>query len=109
MSDDTRKNARALILARRAKFMAATLASLAATSGVAGGLEACGGESNDPVDDGGARGDAKPQPCLDVAADASPQPCLDVVPSDAGADADAGDADANPQPCLSMPAPDSGM
>ena len=100
MGDDS---ARRLILARRARFVAAALASVAATTGVAVGTEACvGGADNREEVDGGTS-DAAPQPCLTTAPDdASPQPCLDIeLPKDAGADAD-------PQPCLFAPLDDGG-
>lgn len=88
-------DAKRLILARRAKFVAAAIAGIAA---------ACGGAEADPEPclsrvleprDGGpdANGDAEPRPCLDVSPvdasdDAEPQPCLSPLPPDAG---DAGD------------------
>jgi hypothetical protein len=95
MGDDESKR---LILARRARFVAAALAGVAATA------NACGG-------------DAEPQPCLSPlydggisdgradAADARPQPCLEPMIEDA-AKPDA-DADAEPQPCLSPLPPDA--
>ena len=96
-NDDSKK----LILARRARFVAAALASVAATTGVAMSTEACAGgvEQTD-----GGTSDAAPQPCLKKAPDdAAPQPCLDVLPpgEDAG-------ADAQPQPCLFAPLDDGG-
>jgi hypothetical protein len=103
MGDD---EARRLILARRARFVAAALTGL--TAAMCGGTE---DEANprpclDVAQDGGT-----PQPCLSTVEDAAPQPCLDVVPDagDGGGDAgeDAGDADAGPQPCLKV-APDGG-
>lgn len=83
--------AKRIILARRARFVAAALAGLNAAM--------CGGKS-------------EPQPCLSVVAEDSgtPQPCLSPpshpidAATDAGADAP-DDADAQPQPCLS-PVPD---
>lgn len=97
MGDD---EARRLILARRARFVAAALTGITAAM--------CGGEEDganprpclDVAQDGG-----RPQPCLDVAPDAEPQPCLAPLPPDASDDAgDAGDGgDAAPQPCLKMP------
>lgn len=120
MGENPKDKAKRLILARRARFVAAALASVAVT-----GAEACGG-GTEPVptsEDGGtssgssgtsgtsgnpqpcltppnpsSSSSGNPQPCLDVAYDAGePQPCLKVA-YDAG----------NPQPCLSMPAPDAG-
>ena len=97
MGDDS---ARRLILARRARFVAAALASVAATTGVAMSTEGCGGgvEQTGEQSDGGTS-EAAPQPCLRKAPDAAePQPCLDVLPPEE----DAG-ADAQPQPCLFAP------
>ena len=104
-NDDSKK----LTLARRARFVAAALASVAATT-TAAGLEACGGESSESrFDDGGA--DTSPQPCLFVP-NPNPNPCLSIdsaVPDvdlpDGGSDDDGGDGgdggkDAEPQPCL---------
>lgn len=108
MGDDSAKK---LILARRARFVAAALATLATT---ATAVEACGGDTDTAGDatDGGS-----PQPCLSPPAtvrdaggsdaDAGPQPCLSPPRTiqDAGDDAD---ADAGvPQPCLAVP-PDGG-
>lgn len=88
--DDKRDDARKIILARRARFVAAAMAGL----GVA-----CGKTT-------------RPEPCLSEPAmqdDASPQPCLSVtILKDAGAPAvDASaigpmDAGAEPMPCLSV-------
>ena len=89
MGDEESKR---IILARRAKFVAAALVGLNAAM--------CGGETSEP------------QPCLSVALDdgGSPQPCLtpalDASRQDA-ADA-AADADAEPQPCLAPLPPDGG-
>jgi hypothetical protein len=90
-------DAKRLILARRARFVAAALAGVAA---------ACGGETEE-----------SPRVCLSVLADsgpgdasgsdAEPQPCLAPLPPDASTDA-ASDADAGPQPCLSPLPPDGG-
>jgi hypothetical protein len=113
MGDD---DAKRLILARRARFVAAALA------GVAGVAVACGGSIDDadpqpclspPYQprDAGSGTDAEPQPCLeplppDAGDDAEPQVCLSPLPPDAG---DAGDADTGvPQPCLSQLPPDAG-
>jgi hypothetical protein len=96
-------DARRILLARRARFIAAALASITATgTAVLAGTEGCGGGTEQS--DGG-----DPQPCLspsvcleppveDSGTDAPPQACLKVAP-DASSDADA-DADAEPQPCL---------
>ncbi len=103
MGDD---EARRILLARRARFIAAALASVAATGTVVvAGTEGCGGDS-EQTDAG------QPEPCLapivDSGAtdgggqtDTGPQPCLKIAP-DAGPDAKK-DADAEPQPCLSLP------
>lgn len=96
MGDDARR----LILARRARFVAAALASVAATAGVAAGTEACAGA----VEQGDAGGDAAPQPCLKRPPDdaGGPRACLNVaLPEDAGGDA--GDDDAGLRPCLAPP------
>ena len=96
-NDDSRK----LILARRARFVAAALASVAATTGIAVGTEACGGESEQTGDAGTTDG-GRPQPCLRTAPEAGPQPCLEPpVDNDAG-------PDAQPQPCLFAPVDDAG-
>ena len=113
MGNDGNDETRRLILARRARFVAAALASVAATTTALGAsVEACGGETTQQpgtAGDGGNGTDgANPQPCLSPTA--NPQPCLsrraplDAGNKDADADADAGE----PQPCLSPPAPDGG-
>jgi hypothetical protein len=88
MSDDAKK----LILARRARFVAATLAGV----GIACGKEPA----------------PAPEVCLSVpmTRDAQPMPCLEplAVPIDAGAEQDAGtsheaDAGGKPMPCLAPP------
>ena len=97
MSDDAKK----AILARRAKFIAAAVASV----GIA-----CG---KTPM--------SSPEPCLSIAVDhdAAPMPCLSMplrppdagatAPADAGSDAEAGPKPI-PMPCLSvrMPPRDAG-
>ena len=100
------------ILARRAKFVAAAVASVS--------MAACSSSSSETgtVKDGGADADAIAVPCLGVPADSStdtaPVPCLDQAPPDAGdAAVDARDAaeaatdtlvdDTGPAPCLKMP------
>jgi hypothetical protein len=110
MGDDDKT--RRLILARRARFVAAALASVAATTTAVGvGTEACGGTTEPGnVADGGTS-----QVCLRVAPDGSgqqdskPQVCLEppYVPPDAATE-DANDAGEKedgkpPQPCLSPP------
>src|SRR5262245_42133194 len=90
------EDAKKLILARRAKFVAAALA------GMTGVATACGGSTSEPAD---------PQPCLkiapdssvaaDASGDATPQPCLEPLPPDSGGDAE-------PQPCLAPLPPDAG-
>jgi hypothetical protein len=95
MGDDELKRR---ILARRARLVAAALASGALAAGGVAVLDACGGTTtSDAGVDAPADG---PQVCL------APMPCLDVA-VDAGRDA-GGDADAEPQPCLSPLPPDSG-
>src|SRR5687767_2872373 len=100
-------DARRILLARRARFIAAALASITATgTAVVAGAEGCGGDTEQS--DGG---DPKPcltqKPCLeppaqkDSSTDAPPQACLKIAP-DASTDANK-DADAEPQPCLSPP------
>jgi hypothetical protein len=93
------EEAKRIIFARRARFVAAALAGL--------NLAMCGGKSEE----------GNPQPCLSVLPDeaGNPQPCLTQRhdPEDAALDAaDAADApddaDAEPQPCLSPLPPDSG-
>jgi len=87
MSDDPKR----IVLSRRARFVAAALASV---GGVALN-EACSVAqvclSQVSRDDGG------PQPCLEppYERDAEPQPCLSPLPPDAGDDAetDAGPSD----------------
>jgi hypothetical protein len=88
------EEAKRIILARRARFVAAALAGLNAAM--------CGGKSD---------GDA-PKPDAGVVAPdgGNPQPCLSSLPrdpEDASADADEAaadaDADAEPQPCLAPP------
>jgi hypothetical protein len=103
-NDDAKK----LILARRAKFVAAALA------GMTGVATACGGST----EDGKA---SNPNPCLGVECcpENPPEPCLSppYEPPDADAAVDGNDdangdaddaatnkdADAEPQPCLSPP------
>lgn len=115
MTDDSNPkkadDARRLILARRARFIAAALASVAVTGA---GAEACGGSTEpEPTTQ-----DAGPRPCLDPpntsssssSSSGTPQPCLaPPLPEDAGPKPCLDVAyDAGPQPCLSPPAPDSG-
>ena len=100
MGDDS---ARRLILARRARFVAAALAGVTATAAVGAATEACGGGTEQTRSKEDA--EAEPQPCLGVdwQEEAGPQPCLSVdaqVPEDAG---DEDDAEAGPQPCLIAP------
>jgi len=83
------KEAKRIILARRARFVAAALAGLNAAM--------CGGET-----DGGSDGGTNPRPCLSPPSvqDGGPKPCLSPPLPDAAADAD---GDAEPQPCLAPP------
>jgi hypothetical protein len=95
--------ARKLILARRARFVAAAFAGVAATCGGACEPDPCLSIAMDERDlDGG--NDGTPQPCLtpevfpDSGTDAQPQPCLtppiDFDAGDGGDDAaDGGDGD----------------
>ena len=114
-NDDSKK----LILARRARFVAAALASGAGTVPLVVGAGACGGETEEQspqpclsMDAATTRNDAEPQPCLSMDAapdDAEPQPCLAPRLPDAGADgASDGGPDAEPQPCLFAPMDDGG-
>lgn len=81
---------RRLILARRARFVAAALAGVAASTTGCGKAEPCLSQVVNP--DSG-----EPQPCL-----SPPYNPVDGGASDA--DADAGEnLDAEPQPCLSPP------
>lgn len=87
--------ARRIILARRARFVAAAV-TINAAAAVAAACEPCLSPTG-PIEPDGA--------VPDGGRDATPQPCLNVVqpPTDAG---DAGDA--TPQPCLSPLPPDGG-
>ena len=107
MSSGGNDEAKKLILARRARFVAAAVAMNAVM---------CGGETDegtqgDPrpcLSNTAMDGGAPPEPCLSPSRDpdaGTPQPCLDVVPPDAGDDGRDGGV---PQPCLSVPAPDAG-
>jgi hypothetical protein len=97
MGDDDVKR---LILARRARFVAAALASLTTAM--------CGGQTS------GTSSSGDPEPCLSPRCEppnCDPQPCLAQVPTDSGRDAptdgpkDGSDDadDAGPLPCLSPP------
>jgi hypothetical protein len=91
-------DAKRAILARRARFVAAAIASVTVS---------CGGETSDPspqpclepaVDAGDAGDDSAPEPCLGMPApDAEPQPCLSAPAPDA-----------EPAPCLDVEPPDAG-
>src|SRR5262245_56900455 len=116
-----RDDAKRMILARRARFLAATLASVAATTaGVATGVEACGGEPTNV-------NDRQPEPCLGVTCD-RPQGCSEPIDSGSKSDtstttttdgSNKGDvvttqdsslgdaADADPKPCLTPPLKDA--
>ncbi|MBN9165758.1 MAG: hypothetical protein BGO98_45505 [Myxococcales bacterium 68-20] len=114
MGDDS---ARRLILARRARFVAAALASVTAAAVAGTSVNACGGELDPTESDTGGGGtagdrdaqasdgadgaskDATPQPCLSPRKPDDPQPCL-TPPAD-----DDDDFDAGPMPCLKF-APD---
>lgn len=84
-------DAKRLILARRAKFVAAAIAGMAVACGGSADPEPCLSPVLQPRDAGpDADADTQPQPCLDVSApedagkDAEPQPCLSPLPPDAG-------------------------
>ena len=109
MTDD---DAKKLILARRARFIAAALAA----AGLATGAEACGGNAERDVGAGGSTqgGSAGsgvggvPQPCLSIAAGTGNLGTGGTItfPSDAGAEGGEGGVqviDAGPMPCLSPP------
>ncbi len=108
-------DAKRLILARRARFIAAALAGVTSTAMVVG-AEACGGQTDAPIgssDAGASDGskDASPKPCLEV--DAEPQPCLAPrAPDDGGTPRPCLEPpmpeDAGPQPCLAPLPPDGG-
>ena len=87
------KEAKRIILARRARFVAAALAGLNAAM--------CGGKT-----DGGSDAGTNPQPCLRPPGveDGGPRPCLTPPLPDAARDAAAdADGDASPLPCLAPP------
>ncbi len=95
MSDRDRSRARNAILARRARFVAAALASV--------GVMGCASKTTAPFDGGtggtsDASTDTRPTACLTPQPDdAAPMPCLDPAPDDTG-----------PTPCLEPPAEDTG-
>ena len=92
--DDAKKR----ILARRAKFVAAAMAGVAAAAGAATGCDdskVCLSLANYPPDAGDAAADAQPMPCLtpiqpDASLD-SPTDAAGDASVDAALDADAGD------------------
>jgi hypothetical protein len=92
MNDDSKK----LVLARRARFIAAAMAGVAgvAAADACAPAEPCLSTYANPGE-GGVEADA--QACLSVIGDsgndATPQPCLDPLPPDAGDGGDAGDED----------------
>lgn len=82
-------DAKRLILARRARFVAAALAGVAVACGGSAEPETCLSPVFTPTDGGKDAADAEPQPCLeplppDASDDAEPQPCLSPLPPDAG-------------------------
>lgn len=80
-------DARRAILNRRARFVAAALAS----AGLVAGAQSCGGQTEREGNKSDAGEDTSlPQPCL--AAETGPQPCLGMPQEDA-----------SPQPCLDVP------
>lgn len=92
---------KSLVLARRAKFVAAALA------GVTGVATACGGSTEttkshpEPCLGVECCPDPPPQPCLSTVADADAEGASDASDASTDANADDADADATPQPCLS--------
>lgn len=97
MPDDDDKKS---IVARRARFVAAALATLT------GGMASCDGCSDVEIvdDDGSGTGAAQPQPCLSPALGGGgeggmPQPCLGQQLGGGGE----GGAGGRPQPCLDVP------
>lgn len=125
--DGSSHDTRTKILARRAKFVAAAVASA--------GLVGCGSQAAvclslvaDSGSEDGSVSDTRPQPCLDPvvdsgAPDATPEVCLSPVldtgvetAADSTTDSTARDADSSvtdaaedtaPMPCLSPPPPPS--
>lgn len=94
--DDRSKDPRAIILARRAKYVAMALAGagIAACSSTQVCLDiALPEDSGTDAADAGDAADSIPQPCLSPPIDSG-------TPSDDGGDA-ADAADTTPQPCLS--------
>jgi hypothetical protein len=100
-------SSREKILARRAKFIAAAIASAGAIGCSDGTAQVC----LEPAIEGGtdtktdANADTRPMPCLDPivdtgVSDTAPMPCLEP-PRDTGADDVSPDAE--PAPCLKMP------
>jgi hypothetical protein len=104
--DGTPAGAKATILARRARFVRAAVATMVA----GGALGACGKAQPclEPPPRFDAGDDATPEPCLSPlppdAADAEPQPCLEpAIPDDGSNGSDADAEDGGPMPCLSPP------
>lgn len=93
MGDDETKR---IILARRARFVAAAIASITA----AASAEACGGGTGTVDQDAGTTTDGATQPNDDGG---TPRPCLEPPLPDAGKD-----DGSIPQPCLSRPIDDAG-
>lgn len=103
-------SSRERILARRAKFIAAAIASAGAIG--------CSDDTTaqvclEPMFDGGsdtgsadANADTKPMPCLDPVVDTGVMDATDSGVSDTN-NTDA-DPDTGPMPCLKMPPPDGG-
>lgn len=100
------------ILARRAKFVAAALAS-AGTIGCSSTASVCLEPAIDASGTDTNKSDTttRPEACLTPALDTGPEPCLEP-PLDSGtADStvsDTRDPDTGPAPCLKMPPPDGG-
>jgi hypothetical protein len=98
-NDESRK----LVLARRARFVAAALAGVAASTAPFA-LEGCGGETTEDKEAGPQPEWIRPK---DAGKEAGPQPCLSVDadvsdPVDTGADGGE-EEDAGPKPCLAPP------
>lgn len=86
---DPKDDAKKIVLARRARFVAAAIAGVSVAC--SGGLSTTPQPCLDVTDDSGARPDADPQPCLGVPYDPDADRPRDAN-TDGDVDADAGDA-----------------
>lgn len=86
---DPKHDAKKIVFARRARFVAAALAGVSVAC--SGGLLTSAQPCLDVADDSGARPDADPQPCLGVPYDPDADRERDTG-ADGDVDADAGDA-----------------